>query len=235
MAYDACEMRATSLSSIAFGLCFVMQTSRIVSGESVAVRFDFEAQDTKAWKPVAVLEDGEKPSLEILQEGTNRYLRLSCKEKTEFVYLRDIEPIDIKPGTILRWKWRMAQAVPHRPQPFTQWGNFPCKVYLYLDHDPLAESGPALSYMWSLVLAMTQWDRSPNPTPHRYLSVEHGTHRKGEWITEERDLYRDAVAAFDKVLPQTPRTVKAVGLSISVLGERGFSTFDIDDIEIATE
>lgn len=221
----------THATRIMLSIASLLSFSGISHGQEKSFKCDFEDKSTEDWKEFKVYIN-QPVAIKLLDETDNHFLHLECGDKVESVFIHSFDKIELKPGMKLRWRWRMVDAIPHKSPPFTQWGNFPSKIYLYLDHQPGPETGPALSYMWSLKLVMAKWDHSPNPAPHRYLTIEHGIQKKGEWIQEERDLYEDAVKAFDKILPAPPRYITAIGIAIAVLGEGGSSSFDYDDFEI---
>src|SRR5574341_852700 len=196
-----------------------------ISAQEELVKLDFESRDLSTWKAIHLF----KPvKFEVSEENGNHFLRASCGEdsETSFQYFVNLP---IKKGTKVRWRWRMIEAKHHIPESkFSQWGNFPARLYLFFEPYPENTYCPALAYIWTIALATKKWDRSLNPAPHRYLTIESGFNRKGQWIEVERDIYQDFVEA----LGQEPPRLTAIAVLLGVPGKKGSATFDYDDIEI---
>lgn len=114
-------------------------------------------------------------------------------------------PVDftVEPGLRLQWDWRV-NTLPSSVAENTAATHDYTSIAVEFD------DGRDLTWLWSAALKVGEHFRCPLPnwpTETHYV-VESGSGRLGEWISEERDVFVDAMAALQNV----PAKVVAVWL-----------------------
>jgi hypothetical protein len=112
---------------------------------------------------------------------------ICCHSHNDVGLLQKNLTLPLQPQTRLRWAWRMDQ-LPSKVREDT----FPTHDYLSIAVE--FDNGQDITYFWSSELPVGQGFRCPIPTwtaRETHVVIRSGSERLGEWLEEERDVYRD--------------------------------------------
>jgi hypothetical protein len=157
---------------------------------------------------------------------------ICCHTGGDVGLLQKLVSLPLKPNTRLRWSWKM-DVLPSSIREDT----LPTHDYLSIAVE--FDNGQDITYYWSAELPVETAYRCPIPTwnaRETHVVIRSGAHGLGEWIAEERDVYRDYVAAIGGPVPA--RIVRVWLIAVSLFqrqeGKCQYAdiTFLTDDREI---
>ncbi len=137
---------------------------------------------------------------------------IACDTERSVGILQHPAVFDLKPGTVLRWRWRVDELPSVLPENSA------------LSHDYLSiaiefENGRDITYTWSPELAVGTGYWCPLPTwkdREFHVVVRSGRQGLGTWLDERRDLYAD----YRHYMGQPPRRIVRVWLIAVSLFQR---------------
>lgn len=167
------------------------------------------------WRVVG-FPGGKKPlpKMDIATLDGERVLRVAS-DKSYGTALHELQPVVLGPGSMLRWRWRLDQALLATDLKLREGDDSPVKVCALFDMgvDKLGlidrsllgvargrttEFVPAatLCYVWDHLLPAGS--KLPNAFSQRmrYIVMDSGEKQLGKWVKHERDLAADFLQAF---------------------------------------
>ena len=183
------------------------------------------------WRLVG-LPKGKAPlaQLDITTLGYERVLRLAT-DKSYGTALLELNPAVLAPGRTLKWRWRLEQPLLMADLKLKETDDAPLKVCAMFDM-PLDKLGfwernlvrlarsssgekiPAatLCYVWDHKLPVDSALPNAYSKRLRYIVLDSGEQKLGQWVNHERDLAVDLQRAFGHEFDTPPPlTALAVG------------------------
>jgi hypothetical protein len=117
----------------------------------------------------------------------DRRQAICCHSHNDVGLLQKDVALPLRPGTRLRWNWRMDQ-LPSQVREDT----LPTHDYLSIAVE--FDNGQDITYYWSAELPVGTGFRCPIPTwtaRETHVVIRSGSQGLGEWRNEERDVHRD--------------------------------------------
>ena len=151
---------------------------------------------------------------------------IGCHTHGDVGILRREARCPLRPGTRLRWSWRVDELPTDLPE-----DTLPSHDYLSIAVE--FDDGQDITYYWSAALAAGTVYRCPLPTwkdKETHVVVRSGPAGLGRWLDEERDLHAD----YARILGGPAREVVRVWLIANSLFQRGHGRCEYASISLIT-
>jgi hypothetical protein len=160
----------------------------------------------------------------IMAENGNKFLRYEGSEARHLmVNVRDLDSLDIEKTPTFSWKWRVWDLPVRGNEDVEARNDVAASVYVLFETSVL---GPkVLRYTWSTELPALK-SVSKNLGRHKILVLQSGSKRKGEWITEKRNLAADYKQFFGGNFSGRPLAILILSDANST---NSFAKADYDD------
>jgi Protein of unknown function (DUF3047) len=203
------------------------------------------------WRLVG-LPNGKAPlaQLDITTLGSERVLRLAT-DKSYGTALHELKPAVLAPGRLLKWRWRLEQALPLADLKRKNADDAALKVCAMFDM-PLDKlgflernlvrlarnasgekiPGATLCYVWDHQLPVGTELPNIYSKRLRYIVLDSGEQKLGQWVSHERDLAADLQRVFGHEFDAPPPLIAIVvgadsdntqGKSLAYLGDVGLA------------
>ena len=181
------------------------------------------------WRLVG-LPKGKAPlaQIEVVKLGDDRVLKLAT-DKSYGTALHELKPVVLGLGSTLKWRWRLEQPIASADLTVKEGDDAPLKVCAMFDMplDKLkflernlmrlarsvsGEKLPAatLCYVWDHKLAVgTELPNAYSPRL-RFVVLDSGDQKLGQWVLHERDLAADLKQAFGHEFATPPPLIAIV-------------------------
>lgn len=181
------------------------------------------------WRLVG-LPEGKAPlaQIEVVKLGDDRVLKLAT-DKSYGTALHELKPVVLGAGSTLSWRWRLEQGIEAADLKTKEGDDSPLKVCAMFDMPldklgflernllRLARSlsgeklpGATLCYVWDHKLAVgTQLPNAYSPRL-RFVALDSGDKKLGQWISHQRDLSADLQRAFGHEFVTPPPLIAIV-------------------------
>lgn len=181
------------------------------------------------WRLVG-LPNGKAPlaQFDITTLGFDRVLRLAT-DKSYGTALHGLQPAVLAPGRKLKWRWRLEQALPLADLKLKAADDAALKVCAMFDMPldklgflernlvRLARSstgekipGATLCYVWDHKLPVGSELPNAFSKRLRYIVLDSGEQKLGQWVNHERDLAADLQRAFGHEFDTPPPLIAVV-------------------------
>jgi hypothetical protein len=163
---------------------------------------NFEAGLSQLWKEVSF---HGRTQYEIIHEGTNSALKATAGNSASGLALKI--KVATRPRVYFRWRWKIERVPEGSTDTDIKSFDHAARVFVVFK----SGLGPprTLNYVWSNQLQINDTFRHPTSGRSRFVVLETGNERAGQWITETRDIIADWKRLF---LDEAPLTIEAVGL-----------------------
>lgn len=205
------------------------------------------------WRLVG-LPKGKAPlaQIEVVKLGDDRVLKLAT-DKSYGTALHELKPVVLGLGSTLKWRWRLEQPIAAADLKVKEGDDAPLKVCAMFDMplDKLkflernvmrlarsvsGEKLPAatLCYVWDHKLAVgTELPNAYSPRL-RFVVLDSGEKKLGQWVMHERDLAADLQRAFGHEFV-TPPPLIAIVVGADSDNTQGASLAYIGDVLLAVK
>ena len=205
------------------------------------------------WRLVG-LPKGKAPlaQIELAMLGNERVLKLAT-DKSYGTALHELKPVVLGLGSTLKWRWRLEQPLVNADLKVKEGDDAPLKVCAMFDMplDKLkflernlmrlarsvsGEKLPAatLCYVWDHKLAVgTELPNAYSPRL-RFVVLDSGEKKLGQWVMHERDLAVDLQRAFGHEFV-TPPPLIAIVVGADSDNTQGASLAYIGDVVLAVK
>ena len=187
-------------------------------------REDFEAGPKAIWKPV----DFEgKTEHTIVKEATNSFMRARASGTASGLAVKPDE-VSAK-GAVVSWKWKIDQIPPGGSDDNIKTFDHTGRVFVAFD----TFIGPprTINYVWGNTVPAGGTYHHPSSGRSRFIVLQSGNARAGEWIAEERDLMKDWKVLFGD---DDPPEIVGLGFMTDADGTKTTVTGWYDDFMIRT-
>ncbi len=161
------------------------------------------------------IEKAEKDDVDIFhyvtaEENGNKYLHVRDEHRPGHSVSVYVEAKKygwrIKDHPILSWRWRVNEIPPGADERYTETNDTPASVsVVYGRKFPFIPI--TIKYAWSSTLPVGAVAYRPGRGRPYTIVLGSGTDRLGEWITIERDIFKDYVEIFGKDPPERPEVI----------------------------
>ncbi len=236
----------------AASLLFVLAAPASAQGLAPFSKAESDAIPTP-WRLVG-LPKGKAPlaQIEIVKLGDDRVLKLAT-DKSYGTALHELKPVVLGLGSTLKWRWRLEQPIAAADLKVKEGDDAPLKVCAMFDMplDKLkflernlvrlarsvsGEKLPAatLCYVWDHKLAVgTELPNAYSPRL-RFVVLDSGEKKLGQWTMHERDLAADLQRAFGHEFV-TPPPLIAIVVGADSDNTQGASLAYIGDVVLAVK
>jgi hypothetical protein len=183
---------------------------------------DFEAGLKPAWNSVDF--DG-KTEHSILREGTNSVLQARAASSASGLAVK-LDPASAE-GVTVSWKWKIDRIPPggsdDKKNTFDHTGR------IFVAFKTLIGPPRTINYVWGNTVPVRGTFHHPSSGRSRFIVLQSGNARAGEWIAEQRDLTRDWKQLFGD---DKPPQIVGFGFMTDSDGTKSTVTGYYDDFEI---
>lgn len=185
---------------------------------------DFEQGLTKRWEPVK-FEGATQYS--IVKEGTNLELQAHAASSASGLGAKAEFPL--KPHTTFSWRWKLDKTPPGATEDAKK--TFDHTVRLFVAFKTSLGPPRTINYVWANKTPVGKTFNHPSSGRARFIVLESGDAKAGQWIKESRDLYADWKTLFGK---DEPPSIVSIGLMTDSDGTESTVTGWYDDLMIAS-
>jgi hypothetical protein len=184
---------------------------------------DFERGLTKRWEPVKFqgLTD-----YSIVKENGNFVLQAHADKSASGLGTK--AEFEIKPNTTFTWRWKLDKTPSGATDDAKK--SFDHTVRIFVAFKTTLGPPRTVNYVWSAKTPAGKTFHHPSSGRARFIVLESGDAKAGQWIKESRDLYADWKLLFG----DEPPNVVSVGLMTDSDGTASNVTGWYDDLNIAT-
>jgi len=183
---------------------------------------DFEKPLGERWKQVKF---GEPTDYRIITENSNACLQASANSTSSALATR----VDIKPAAqmSIHWRWKISACPAHGSE--NTLATFDHTARIFVAFDTFLGPPRTINYVWANQMKTNSTFGHPSSSRSRFIVLESGNEKAGQWLRERRDLRKDWETLFkDKSMPK----IVGVGVFTDSDGTRTDVTGWYDDIVI---
>lgn len=183
---------------------------------------DFERPLGERWKQVKF---GELTDYRIVAEGTNACLQaMANKTASAFATKVEIAPL---PKMRIRWRWKISACPTNGSE--DKLATFDHTARIFVAFDTFFGPPRTINYVWADQMKTNSVFDHPSSGRSKFLVLESGNGRAGEWLTEQRDLKKDWQTLFGQ--GEMPKVV-GIGVFTDSDGTKTSVTGWYDDIVV---
>jgi hypothetical protein len=190
------------------------------SSPRILFQEDFGKGLNGRWRKVEFTTDTQYA---MAKEGTNQVLRATAQQSASGLATQ----IDVDPDgkLVLKWRWKIDKIPPGGSDKEIK--RFDHTARLFVAFKSLIGPPRTVNYVWGNTVKSGQSFHHPNSGRARFIVLEDGNKRAGEWIEESRDLLADWRLLFGS--DDAPQIV-GIGLMTDSDGTKSTVTGCYDDI-----
>ncbi len=185
-------------AAISWGLCGTCLAAPV----ELLFKEDFESPLDRAWKPFPKFS-GET-SYRIFRDGTNSVLEARAAATGSGLSME--KHLRLAPGSVVEWRWKIDR-VPVKGLD-TKISGFDHAARIFLAFHTFVGPPRSINYVWANQTPVGQTFSHPNSKRARFLVLETGNGKGGQWISEKRDI----VADYRKLFGEDPPELVGIGL-----------------------
>ncbi|MGZ5544444.1 MAG: DUF3047 domain-containing protein [Limisphaerales bacterium] len=206
-----------------FGLNTVLGLFLVCAKINAATLFseDFEKGLTKRWEPVKF--QGLTEYL-IVKEDENSVLQARADKSATGLGAK--AEFEIRPNTKFTWRWKLDKNPPGATDDAKK--TFDHTVRIFVAFKTTFGPPRTVNYVWSANTPVGKTFNHPSSGRARFIVLESGDGKAGQWMQESRDLYADWKLLFN----EEPPNVVSVGLMTDSDGTASTVTGWYDDLLI---
>jgi hypothetical protein len=183
---------------------------------------DFEKGLGKRWEPVK-FEGITQYS--VIRETTNSFLQARAVSSASGLGVKVNAPV--KPNTSFSWRWKVDKTPAGGSEDVKK--SFDHTVRLFVAFQTSLGPPRTINYVWANKLATGKTFHHPSSNRARFVVLESGDSKKGEWVKESRDLFADWKQLFGN---DEPPNIVSIGLMTDSDGTKSTVTGFYDDLKI---
>ena len=188
----------------------------------IVLKEDFENGLTRKWEPV---EFEGRTAYSISAEGTNKFLLAQARKTASGIATKFEEELD--PNLELSWRWKINR-IPAGGSDDEK-DTFDHTARLFVAFDTFIGPPRTVNYVWANDAHAGSTFHHPSSGRGRFIVLETGNDKAGEWIAYKRDVKADYKLLFGD---DDPPGVVAVGLMTDADGTGTTVTGAYDDLVI---
>ena len=163
---------------------------------------DFEKPLGDRWKQVTF---GEPTDYQVVQENSNACLKATANSTSSaFATKLEVEPAS---GMAIRWRWKISSCPTNGSE--DKLPTFDHTARIFVAFDTFIGPPRTINYVWANQLGTNSVFDHPGSSRSKFIVLESGNAKAGQWVTEERNLTEDWQRLFKSDKPP-----KIVGLGV---------------------
>lgn len=206
----------TAFALVACGTLFHTQGASLFSE-------DFAQGLTKRWEPVKF--EG-RTEYTVVKENGNPVLQAHAESSASGLGAK--AEFSIKPGTTFSWRWKLDKTPPGATDDAKK--TFDHTVRLFVAFKTSIGPPRTINYVWSARTPVGKTFHHPSSGRARFIVLESGDGKAGQWIKESRDLFADWKQLFGN---DDPPSVVSIGLMTDSDGTGSTVTGWYDDLLVS--
>jgi hypothetical protein len=207
------------------GACLAAAMVAIWAGGKVEFQDDFEDGLRSAWKKV---EFESETKYAIVKEGGNSVLKAIAENSASGLGVK-FEGIAPK-GLTMTWRWKIDRIPPGGSDNVKSSFDHTARMFVAFK----TRIGPprTINYVWANTVPAGKTFEHPSSGRSRFVVLQSGNQKAGEWLTEKRDVATDWKRLFgDDDVPQ----IVGLGFMTDSDGTKSKVTGWYDDIRLERE
>lgn len=206
-------------------LLTLMFAASAAASERVAIG-KFSASSLERWKNKSFVGKTRYSLAEI--DGTT-VLKAHSDASASGLYYR--KKIDLDKTPYLNWSWRVDKLQDNLNERSKRGDDYPARIYVVFSSGPFVWQQVALNYVWSNNQNPGSAWKSAYTRQSQMLALQGGDERKGQWVTEKRNLREDLKRYFGN----KKRKVQAIAIMTDSDNSGGEYTSYYGDIYLSAE
>ncbi|HWC58955.1 MAG TPA: DUF3047 domain-containing protein [Verrucomicrobiae bacterium] len=183
---------------------------------------DFEKPLGERWKPVKF---GELTDYRVVRENSNACLKASANSMSSaFATKVEVQPVS---GTVIRWRWKISSCPTNGSE--DELATFDHTARIFVAFDTFIGPPRTINYVWANRAQTNSVFDHPSSSRSKFIVLESGNAKAGQWVTEERNLTEDWKRLFKN---DKPPKIVGLGVFTDSDGTRTSVTGWYDDIVI---
>ena len=191
------------------------------AGETV-FREDFETGLKAGWRKAHFTGETE---YRIVREGTNSFLQATARSAASGLALE--LPTTPAKNLLLSWKWKIDRVPPGGSENKIE--TFDHTARLFVAFKTFIGPPRTINYVWANQAPVGTAFHHPNSGRARFIVLQSGNEKAGQWIAQERNLAEDWKLLFGD---DKPPAVVGLGLMTDSDGTKSTVTGCYDDIQL---
>jgi hypothetical protein len=204
-----------------FFLCFCSVTCHHLARAQEFFKEDFQHGISPKWKKVEFTGETQHA---IRKEQTNSFLEARAESSASGLAVK-LDSISAE-GTVLRWRWKIDRVPAGGSDSDIK--KFDHSARMFVAFKTLIGPPRSINYVWANSAAVGKTFEHPSSGRSRFVVLETGNAKAGEWITEERDLAADWKLLFGDKAP----AIVGLGFMTDSDGTKTTVVGNYDDIEL---
>jgi len=184
---------------------------------------DFEKGLGKRWEPVKFEGQTEYT---VVKEATNSFLKARAVSSASGLGAKVEIPVPAK--TTFSWRWKLDKTPPGASDDTKKTFDHAARIFVAFK----TTLGPprTINYVWANKTAVGKTFNHPSSNRARFIVLESGDAKAGQWMSESRDLRADWKSLFGD---DDPPNIVSIGLMTDSDGSHATVTGSYDDLKIS--
>ena len=193
-----------------------------VDGVQGQVLFEerFEQGLSKQWEPVKFTGQTQHT---VVKEGTNSFLRARAESSASGLGVK-LGEVDAR-GAVLSWKWKIDKVPEAGSEDVKK--TFDHTARLFVAFDTFIGPPRTINYVWANQTPVGKTFHHPSSGRGRFIVLQNGNGKAGEWIAEKRNILEDWKLLFGN---DDPPGIVSIGFMTDSDGTKTTVTGSYDDI-----
>jgi hypothetical protein len=194
------------------------------AGPEILFKEDFEKPLGDRWKQVKF---GELTDYKVAVENSNSCLKAFANGSASAFATK----VDIKPASsmTIRWRWKISSCPTNASD--DKLATFDHTARVFVAFDTFLGSPRTIQYVWANQAKVNSAFDHPSSSRAKFIVMESGNEKVGQWLVESRDLRKDYEKVFK--MQSVPKIV-SIGVFTDSDGTHTSVTAWYDDIVIET-
>lgn len=185
---------------------------------------DFESGLKPSWAPVKFQG---LTRYAVVKEGTNSVLRASAAQSASGLAQEINIPASGK--LVLSWRWKIDRTPPGGSETRKNTFDHSARIFVAFKSTLTPRT---VNYVWANTTPIGQAFHHPSSGRGRFIVLETGNAKAGQWVNEKRDLLADWKALFGD---EEPPAIVGIGLMTDSDGTQSTVTGYYDDLLLQRE
>jgi len=172
------------------------------AGHKILFSESFEQPLGERWKQVKF---GEPTDYRIVSEKSNACLEASANSTSSaFSTKAEIQPAS---EMVIRWRWKISSCATNGSE--DKLATFDHTARIFVAFDTFIGPPRTINYVWANRAGTNSIFDHPSSSRSKFIVVESGNEKAGQWLVEQRDLKKDWQRLF-----KTEAVPKIVGIGV---------------------
>lgn len=195
-------MPRVSKSIVGFVLAILIIAPVPAAEHTILFGEDFEKPLGERWKQVKF---GEPTDYRIVAENSNACLMATANTTASALATK----LEVQPtaGTMIKWRWKISSCPTNGSE--DKLATFDHTARIFVAFDTFIGPPRTINYVWANRAQTNSVFDHPSSSRSKFIVLESGNGRAGQWVSEERDLAKDWQRLF-----KSEKMPEIVGLGV---------------------